>query len=45
MEEYIPLIERALIDEPEIKSFTTQTDGNSIRVNVDLLDKAERKNE
>ena len=43
MEQHIQFIENILKDEPEIESFTTRTLDNSISVNVDLLDKAERK--
>jgi hypothetical protein len=43
MEQYVQLIEHTLEDEPEIKNYTTRVSGNTISINVDLLDKAERK--
>lgn len=41
--EFIPFIENVLTGYPEIKQFTTSVDDNIIRVNVDLLEKQERK--
>lgn len=45
MESYLPTIENILSDLPELKQYTTRISNNTISVNVDLLDKNERKRE
>ncbi len=45
MQQYIPLIEKVVSSMPEVKQYTTTTNENNISINIDLLNKKDRKKE